>query len=311
MRFPLALGALLAVALAAAVALAPDHQQRESAHHDHDHHRQEHRHEPVMVVDPPPPVVLGPQGRVPQFVVECGFSHRLPDDPIVHPRRPGVSHEHDFFGATATDAHSTGTSLVIGDTTCADPADTAAYWVPSLLDDGTPVEPIRVVAYYRAGPGVDPTEVRSWPLGLAMLAGDPGAQGPQPLGIVAWHCGNSERLSAEPPGCAERSPLALRLTFPDCWNGRDLDSDDHRGHVSYSADGACPPAHPTPIVQLIMEVQYPVHDDPTSLSLSSGAMHTAHGDVLNGWDPDGLDRQVEQCLHRNLVCGVSSSRHLF
>ena len=47
---------------------------------------------------------LGPQGRVPQFKVECGWSHSAPDDPIVHPGTPGRSHLHDFFGNTATDA---------------------------------------------------------------------------------------------------------------------------------------------------------------------------------------------------------------
>ena len=48
------------------------------------------------------PTDAGPQGRVPQFVVECGFSHAAPDDPIVHPGHAGVSHLHTFFGSTVT-----------------------------------------------------------------------------------------------------------------------------------------------------------------------------------------------------------------
>ena len=50
---------------------------------------------------------LGPQGTVGQFVVECGYSHSAPDDPIVYPGQPGMSHEHDFFGNVTTDADST------------------------------------------------------------------------------------------------------------------------------------------------------------------------------------------------------------
>ena len=49
----------------------------------------------------------GPQGRVGQFVVECGWSHSSFDDPIVHPGHAGASHRHDFFGNTTTSATST------------------------------------------------------------------------------------------------------------------------------------------------------------------------------------------------------------
>ena len=98
-------------------------------------------------------VPLGPQGIVPQFVVECGYSHacaRRPDRP---PREPGASHLHQFFGAESVDAASTADSLRGTDTTCQQPSDTASYWAPALYDDGTLVEPIRLNAYYRPGPG--------------------------------------------------------------------------------------------------------------------------------------------------------------
>jgi hypothetical protein len=40
------------------------------------------------------PTEPGPQGRVPQFVVECAYSHSGPNDPIVHPNHAGRSHLH-------------------------------------------------------------------------------------------------------------------------------------------------------------------------------------------------------------------------
>ena len=68
--------------------------------------------------------------------------------------------------------------------------DTAAYWAPALLDGaGEPVEPLRSVAYYRAGRGVDPASVVAFPAGLQMVAGNADATEPQPTSVVAWSCG--------------------------------------------------------------------------------------------------------------------------
>src|SRR5438128_12610277 len=41
------------------------------------------------------------------FVENCAFSHRAPDDPIVFPGKPGLSHDHSFVGNESTDAFST------------------------------------------------------------------------------------------------------------------------------------------------------------------------------------------------------------
>jgi Domain of unknown function (DUF1996) len=64
------------------------------------------------------PAGTGPQGRVGQFVVECGWSHSSFDDPIVHQGHSGASHRHDFFGNTTTSAESTYETLLAGPTTC-------------------------------------------------------------------------------------------------------------------------------------------------------------------------------------------------
>src|SRR5262245_26804551 len=71
-------------------------------------------------------------GGVTTFKVQCPASHRLPDDPIVFPGKPGASHLHQFIGNRTTDANSTADSLLAGGTTCDDQADTSAYWVPAL-----------------------------------------------------------------------------------------------------------------------------------------------------------------------------------
>ena len=83
------------------------------------------------------------------FVSRCTFSHRAPDDPIVFPGKPGMSHDHSFVGNTTTNASSTLSSLLAGGTTCERPGDTAAYWMPTLSVDGQEVTPTFAQIYYR------------------------------------------------------------------------------------------------------------------------------------------------------------------
>ena len=267
----------------------------------------------LSAIDDPPLATgrvagVGPQGRVAQFKVECGWSHAASDDPIVHPGVPGASHRHDFFGNTSTYAGSTALDLRSSATTCQNKLDTAAYWAPALLVDGTPVAPLGSVAYYRPGSGVDPADLRPYPAGLMMVAGDGGATGPQPREVAAWHCGASPALHATPPACSRTAPLAVRVAFPDCWDGVRLDSADHKSHVAYSSEGHCPREHPVPVPQLIFEVRYPVTGDPSALALASGGTHGAHADFLNAWDQQALEREVRVCLNGNRVCGVVSNR---
>jgi hypothetical protein len=250
-------------------------------------------------------VARGPQGRVGQFVVECAWSHSSFDDPIVHPGHAGASHRHDFFGSTSTSADSAYAELVGGDTSCEQRLDTSAYWAPSLLDaDGRPLSPVRAVAYYRAGEGVDPGTIEAYPAGLMMVAGDAASTEPQALDVVAWACGAGGQPSTSPPACAAEGGLRLVVTFPDCWDGERVDSADHRAHVAYSDSGRCGDTHPVAIPQLQFAIEYgPI--EPDGLSLASGPLTSAHADFWNAWDQAKLETEVDLCIRREVVCGVS------
>jgi Domain of unknown function (DUF1996) len=251
------------------------------------------------------PTEAGPQGRVPQFVVECGFSHQAPDDPIVHPGHSGRSHLHVFFGNTATDADSTVANLAAGGTTCDQRLDLASYWAPALLDHRRVVQPVEAVAYYRPGVGVDPATVEPYPYGLKMLGGDQVAAVPQSLDVVAWSCGTGSVREVTPPTCPEGRPLRMAVSFPDCWDGENLDSPDHVSHVARSASGACPDSHPVPVPQLLLTITYPLAGGGHDLSLASGSLLTGHADFFNAWDEDKLRTEVESCIRRGLTCGVA------
>lgn len=256
----------------------------------------------------PDEIVAGPQGDVPQFVVDCEPSHAAQDDPIVHPGQPGASHLHVFFGSAEVDAFTVAADLVGGTTTCDQPLDRAAYWAPALFRDGDLLMPTRGVAYYRPGVGVDHRVVEPFPAGLVMVAGNASADREQPLSIVAWGCGAGAARSATPLECAESRPLRLIVTFPDCWDGQRLDSPDHHAHVAYSSGGACPSSHPVHVPQLQFEVEYPAWGAADGLVLASGGVLTGHADFMNGWVQSKLEQEVALCLNRGVVCGVASGR---
>lgn len=237
------------------------------------------------------------------FVSACGFSHRAPDDPIVYPGQPGRSHDHSFVGNVSTSASSTLASLQAAGTTCRRPGDTAAYWAPTLLVGGRPLAPTGATIYYRRSTLAAPVP---FPSGLRMIAGDSHATAPQDLSVVFWNCGVDAAVdrSAAPPTCPDAGPDGLRLhvTFPSCWDGRSLDSADHRSHLAYPRRGACPAGQPVAVPAITLIYRYPTAGGP-SVALSSGGTLTAHADFFNAWRQPALAQLVATCLDAFRHCG--------
>jgi hypothetical protein len=236
-----------------------------------------------------------------RFVSRCDFSHAGPDDPIVHPNMPGMSHLHHFFGNTTTSAASTLESLRAGGSTCKNSLDTAGYWVPALSLDGQVVEPTRVSVYYR-NKGLPHASIQPFPAGLRVVAGDATATAPQPGGRVFWNCGPDDPTPNSPsaPTCAGKT-LKLHIQFPNCWDGVNLDSADHKSHLAYSIRRACPESHPVPVPALQVNVSYPIQGGP-GVSLATGGQYSGHADFFNAWDQDELSRLVSTRINAGIVC---------
>ena len=239
------------------------------------------------------------------FVADCGFSHRAADDPIVFHGMPGWSHSHDFFGNGSTHAASTLRSLGRSRGNCVPGDDRSAYWTPTLYRHGQPQKPAHVQAYYqdffRFG------RVLPFPPGLRIVAGRPTARAPQ-RGIVRWTCQDDHGPGvATIPSCGSKL-VTLRIGFPDCWDGRRLDSPDHRSHMAYNRAGGlelgpqrCPASHPVVVPQLQLNIVYPIHDG-DAVKLASGPVVTAHADFFNGWKPSLLRRRVDRVLNGGKAC---------
>jgi hypothetical protein len=248
----------------------------------------------------------------PGWLVACPFSHSLPDDPIVYPGQPGMSHMHDFFGNRSTDAFSTYESLLGASTLCGEPADTAGYWTPALYKDGVKIDPagshggdsVREQFYYRKS-GTAP--VQPFPANFRMIAGDAQATSVYRLSEIYWGCSdNSTEKLALPPSCST-GIITLHVGFPSCWNGWQLDAPNHKSHVAYPSSGSCPATHPVRIPRLIQRQEYPVGTTTGSITLASGSPYSAHADFLNSWNQGRLGQLTADCLNQNVDCGTAGS----
>ncbi len=238
------------------------------------------------------------------FIESCRFSHRAPDDPIVFPGKAGASHDHSFVGNRTTAASSTHASLRAAPTSCRRPSDTAAYWVPTLLQAAKPIFPAGATIYYRrATLGL----VTSFPKNFRMIAGAATATTPQSRGVTWWSCGAASNIapSSAVPTCpdARGNSLRLHVRFPNCWDGGRLDSPDHKSHVAYSMRAACPSTHPVALPQLTQIYRYATRGGP-EFTLASGGQFSAHADFLNAWRPHVLKMLVESCLNALVRCGA-------
>ncbi len=244
------------------------------------------------------------------FSANCAFSHIAQDDPIVFPGEDGASHMHAFAGSRGIDENSTPDNIRGHGTTCDRPADESAYWTPTLVKDGAYREPTTAFAYYRTGGIGDPASIRPMPQRLVMIAGDGRATSPQGTRVTAWSCATSGAAGANreemPRRCGD-DPLRLLVRFPNCWDGVNLDSRDHKSHVAYSwsdrTPNTCPTSHPVPIPKLQVVFRWSMPNS-SSAELSSGGEYSAHMDFMNGWDPAKMRSLTEQCLNVPQKCGT-------
>ena len=259
--------------------------------------------------------VLSPSaGDFPQhvnWVAVCSVTKRAPDDPIVFPGRPGRSHDHTFSGSLAINPSSTAEELLRSKTNCTNSGDKSSYWMPTLLVNGKPRLPYQVRAYYRAGTR-DTKQLHTIPFGLKMLAGDMMATSPQNAGIAGFQCriegkGATVKKQSLPPQCGSKALFEMSVVFPNCWDGKNLDSPDHRSHMSYASGYKCDAAHPVQIPQLTLAERFAPGTASGKITLSAmNSPLTLHADFFNAWDPRSLDALMKYCIYAHRFCETVS-----
>jgi uncharacterized protein DUF1996 len=118
----------------------------------------------------------------------------------------------------------------------------------------------------RQRPGPNNDKLKAFPEGFRMIAGNPWQR--NSTGDFAGQAISFNCLDYTGPAVPETNgfpskncPNGLRaqVFFPSCWDGKNLDSSDHKSHVAYPAsgaynDGPCPSTHPVHLISLFYEV---------------------------------------------------------
>ncbi|KUL34228.1 DUF1996 domain-containing protein [Actinoplanes awajinensis] len=260
----------------------------------------------------------GDAGNLPEFRADCKYSHRKADDPIVFPGLPGASHMHSFVGNKAVDAGTTAGDLTkFTATTCKPTVDHSAYWVPTLYEAATkkPVETTGFRVYYRSI-RTNSTGIVPIPNGLRMIAGDAKKKKPTPRGTQGqFYCafygpgnidGDTRSTNGNWPICGNPATLHYQLQFPDCWDGKNLDSPNHKDHVAFGTNDGCPAAHPVRIPALTFDIAYGAKGTKAGYYLSSDpdgkSASSMHGDAFLMWDAAAMNQRVRNCIAQRRTC---------
>ncbi|KAF5329690.1 hypothetical protein D9619_008944 [Psilocybe cf. subviscida] len=123
--------------------------------------------------------------------------------------------------------------------------------------------------------------------------------------------GKSTRTNELPKGqCA--SGIRSQINFPSCWDGRNVDSPDHKSHVAFLStgpdNGTCSDPHfPITLPRIFMEVYWvtQVFDSVHSPTATQSDTHTTQACLdyefrrllhfYNGWDDGALQRALDGC----------------
>ncbi|KXH64089.1 hypothetical protein CSAL01_01336 [Colletotrichum salicis] len=245
----------------------------------------------------------------------------------------GISPTADFGDLTASDC-----------TSCRVKQDKSAYWHPALYFQDSSTGEFELVdqvggmlAYYL----LNGKDIKAFPPGFRMIAGDtyrrnytagdPSKPDPQKsewaiLGqtdqsvlrqrAIGFNCLNYARA---PEGTLYRhflpdkayldancaNGVRFEMMFPSCWNGKDVDSTDHKSHMAYPdlvIDGTCPDGFETSTPNLLYEIiwnTYAFKDRSGRFVVANGDTqgYGYHADFISGWDEDLLQSAVDTCTN--------------
>ncbi|KAI0008744.1 hypothetical protein F4779DRAFT_419194 [Xylariaceae sp. FL0662B] len=265
-------------------------------------------------------------------------------DPLVSPGLIQSPHIHQVAGGNAFNSTMTPAeydpSAESTCTTCSFSEDFSNYWttnlyfkarngtykrVPQMVNLGLQGE--EGITVYYIPPYDGRSTVTAFKPGFRMLVGDPtlrnGANQQKqlchrcytnvdqtPFGGAPCADGSGMDTAALPAkACA--GGIRATITFPTCWDGKNLDTPDHKSHVAYPTTGsfemssACPASHPVKLPQVMYEIMWDTREfndpsiwpedgsQPFVYSMNDDTGYGWHGDYLFGWKGDALQRALD------------------
>ncbi|KAL4923781.1 DUF1996 domain-containing protein [Aspergillus undulatus] len=248
-------------------------------------------------------------------------------DPIVFPGQEST-HTHLVTGGTAFQrTMGPQTALNASETTCEVALDKSNYWIPALYHrnkegrfemveyESSAVYYLNRACDYDAEAQVCKVERSKYslapPAGLRMVAGDLRLQTYNDSDFaqraISHMCleqgGGSNETKHLPQEPCEK--LRSQVFFPSCWDGKYLDSPDHKSHMAYPAvgdynKGVCPKSHPMAIYSIFVEFIFNTKPFPDYqnwvYATGDRTGYGLHGDFINGWtDQVALQGAFETC----------------
>lgn len=291
-------------------------------------------------------------GAVAQNMLRFACSQLVVDrvDPLVNPGMRYTPHLHQIVGGNSFNLTMTPVDHDLAKlstcTSCTFSQDKSNYWTAVMFFKAKNGSYHRVPQIGNGGPqgklvnngGLDvyyiPSgKVTAFKPGFRMLAGNAANADDSkvPKGNICHRCwtSTSEDNFVGGAPCSGSDTVAIpqdtkckmirqTIIFPACWDGKNLDSPDHKSHVAYgqgsgaNGGGACPSAYPVKLPQVMYELMWDVSkfadksiwpaSGPAfvySMNLGGSA---AHGDYLFGWEGDSLQKAMDKGCNLNRDC---------
>lgn len=219
-------------------------------------------------------------------------------DPLVNPGIVMSPHVHQVVGGNSFQASmQPGAHDLVANSTCTSctfSEDFSNYWtavmyfrarngtykrVPQFANVG--LRAVGGITVYYIPPYDGKTNVTAFKEGFRMLVGDAALETSQGMQRQLCHrcyetpsnagvagvsggppCTGSDTQSFPAKACP--GGIRTTITFPTCWDGKNVDSPDHKSHVAYPQTGTfesvgqCPASHPVRLPQVMYEVMWDV-----------------------------------------------------
>ena len=305
--------------------------------------------DPALAVKPAAIPGSGAPDVVGAFRLICGLAGYGRFDPKVYPNdTTGKSHGHQFYGNVSITPSSTYDSLrrngLSGCSYGQYPANRSAYWQPWLEDgNGNILQPNWVSLYYKRRPPTDPIcndpnnpsyqgDCTDMPTGMFYIFGYDFLTNTPPTGNVDFICLTPAGVTSGGPfknlteaaasgKCLAGYKFMSRANGPPCWDGKFVDTTNHRSHVAYPSYGSwgylkCGPLHPYVIPQVSVGSEWTIpagSADLTKWRFSSDHMRpdlppgtTFHVDFWFLWEPQITTNWHGNCIAKLLNCSAGN-----
>ncbi|MDW8808447.1 DUF1996 domain-containing protein [Streptomyces scabiei] len=270
------------------------------------------------------------------FTTSCGTNgndNHNSDNIIVAPGVDnGAQHTHDYVGNQNNNAFTSDQQFLQANTSCQNQGDKSSYYWPVLrLQDGTQEFDANDLGGGAEGNvgkilqakeaqlkfvGNKRSKVVAMPQALRIITGDAKAfvNGLKNAN-TNWSCTGFEdrQLTDKYPICPQGSSVVRTSFFQSCWDGKNIDSANHRTHVAFvQQDGSCPngfQAIPQLQARLVYDVPAPQIQNgqivkPFAVDGFPDQLHKAitdHNDFINFFNQQTMNKMV-QCINNGQNC---------